>query len=170
MLTENEIRRYDRPNNFPQSRLLLSDRGGLALDVLPSGVRSWVYRYRRQDGKRMKMVLGRYPDLSLKAAREERDKLAGLVARGQSPAEERQKERFEEKEREEGRGSDPTLAQFTAVIGGILSRYAAAWITRFFLLSETSRSKRLRRLTSGSFSSKSAMLDTRRPHCFSGPC
>jgi integrase len=113
MLTENEIRRYDRPNNFPQSRLLLSDRGGLALDVLPSGVRSWVYRYRRQDGKRMKMVLGRYPDLSLKAAREERDKLAGLVARGQSPAEERQKERFEEKEREEGRGSDPTLAQFT---------------------------------------------------------
>ena len=113
MLTDNEIRRYDSPKNWPSSRMLLSDRGGLALDVLPSGVRSWVYRYRRQDGKRMKMVLGRYPDLSLKAAREERDKLAGQVAHGESPAEKRLQEKFEQKERAEGRGNDPTLAQFT---------------------------------------------------------
>ncbi len=113
MLTDNEIRRYDSPKNWPSSRMLLSDRGGLALDVLPSGVRSWVYRYRRQDGKRMKMVLGRYPDLSLRVAREERDKLAGQVARGESPAEKRLQEKFEQKERAEGRGSDPTLAQFT---------------------------------------------------------
>jgi hypothetical protein len=58
------------------------------------------------------MVLGRYPDLSLKTAREERDRLAGQVVRGVSPAEERQKERFEQKERAEGRGSDPTLTEF----------------------------------------------------------
>jgi integrase len=113
MLTDNEIRRFDSPKNWPKKRLLLSDRGGLALDVMPSGIRSWVYRYRRQDGSRMKMTLGRYPDLNLKAARDERDKLAGQVARGESPADQRQKEKFEQKEREEGRGSDPTLSQFT---------------------------------------------------------
>lgn len=112
MLTDNEIRRYDSTKNWPAKRLLLSDRGGLALDVLPSGVRSWVYRYRSQDGKRLKMVLGRYPDLTLRAAREERDKLAGQVARGESPAEQRQQQRFEQKERAEGRGTDPTLRQF----------------------------------------------------------
>ena len=33
MLTDNEIRKYDSPKNWPQKRLLLTDRGGLALDV-----------------------------------------------------------------------------------------------------------------------------------------
>ena len=41
------------------------------------------------------------------------NKLAGQVARGESPAEKRLQEKFEQKERAEGRGSDPTLAQFT---------------------------------------------------------
>jgi integrase len=110
MLTDNEIRRYDSPKNWPLKRLLLTDRGGLALDVLPSGVRSWVFRYRSKAGVRCKLTIARYPDLSLRAAREERDKLAGQVARGLSPAHEQKRE---QKEREQGRGSDPTLAQFT---------------------------------------------------------
>jgi integrase len=113
MLTDNEIRRYDSPKNWPSKRLLLTDRGGLALDVLPSGVRSWVFRYRSKAGVRSKMTIARYPDLSLRAAREERDKLAGQVARGVSPAHEQKAQKLEQKEREEGRGSDPTLGQFT---------------------------------------------------------
>jgi integrase len=112
MLTDNEIRRYDSPKNWPRKRLLLTDRGGLALDVLPSGVRSWVYRYRSQDGTRCKLTIARYPDLSLRVAREERDKLAGQVARGVSPAHQQKEQKREQKEREQGRGSDPTLAQF----------------------------------------------------------
>ena len=112
MLTDREISKYDSPKNWPTKRLLLSDRGGLALDVLPSGVRSWIYRYRSQDGSRCKLTIARYPDLSLKGAREERDKLAGQVARGLSPADEQKKQRREQKERAEGRGNDPTLAQF----------------------------------------------------------
>jgi hypothetical protein len=113
MLTDNEIRRYDSPKNWPQKRLLLSDRGGLALDVLPSGVRSWVFRYRSKAGVRSKVTIARYPDLSLRAAREERDKLAARVAHGVSPAHEQKEQKREQKEREQGRGSDPTLAQFT---------------------------------------------------------
>jgi hypothetical protein len=50
---------------------------------------SWLYRY-RVNGKPEKVAIGRYPDLSLKAARDERDAMAGLVSRGQSPAREKQ--------------------------------------------------------------------------------
>ena len=64
------------------------DGNGLLLDITPGGVRSWVYRY-RINGKREKLVLGRYPNMSLKAARAERDKKAALVAKGESPALER---------------------------------------------------------------------------------
>lgn len=112
MLTDNEIRRFDSSKNWPTKRLLLTDRGGLALDILPSGLRSWVFRYRSKAGVRCKMTIARYPDLGLKAAREERDKLAGQVARGLSPAHDKKVERQEQKNREEGRGSDPTLSQF----------------------------------------------------------
>ncbi|MFL6429033.1 MAG: tyrosine-type recombinase/integrase, partial [Acidobacteriaceae bacterium] len=112
MLTDTEIRRYDSSKNWPSKRLLLTDRGGLALDVLPSGVRSWVFRYRSKAGVRSKMTIARYPDLSLRAAREERDKLAGQVARGLSPAHEQKAQKLEQKERAEGRGSNPDLRAF----------------------------------------------------------
>ena len=51
------------------ARYLVSDGRGLSLDVLPSGVKSWMYRY-RHDGKPQKVTLGRYPDLTLKATRD----------------------------------------------------------------------------------------------------
>ena len=53
------------------SRYSKADGGGLLLDVTPGGVKSWVFRY-RVNGKRDKLVIGRYPDVSLKAARDER--------------------------------------------------------------------------------------------------
>jgi integrase len=49
---------------------------------------SWVFKY-RLNGKQDKLVIGRYPDLTLKKAREMRDKLAARVAEGKSPAEEK---------------------------------------------------------------------------------
>jgi integrase len=74
------------------------------LDVTPGGVRSWVFRY-RLNGNREKLVLGRYPDLSLKAARAQRDKLAGQVAIGESPAQERKLARA-------GMPTNPTMRDF----------------------------------------------------------
>jgi hypothetical protein len=118
MLTDNEIRRYDSPKNRSQKRLLLSDRGGLALDVLPSGVRSWVFRYRSKAGVRSKVTIARYPDLSLRAAREERDKLAVQVARGVSPAHE---------QRAEGARARPRDRCYPrAIHGALVSRARAA--------------------------------------------
>jgi hypothetical protein len=60
------------------ARYLITDGRGLSLDVLASGVKSWMYRY-RQDGAYGKVTLGRYPDLTLKAARDKRDELAAQV-------------------------------------------------------------------------------------------
>jgi integrase len=86
------------------SRYSKADGGGLMLDVTPGGVKSWVFRY-RLNGKREKMVIGRYPDLPLKAARERRDVLAGRVARGESPA-------TEEKLARAGLSTNPTVREF----------------------------------------------------------
>ena len=57
---------------------------GLFIEVKDSGVKSWHYRY-TIDGKQERLVIGRYPDLSLKDARHIRDESASLVARGISP-------------------------------------------------------------------------------------
>ena len=51
---------------------------------------SWIFKY-RLNGSQDKLVMGRYPDLTLKKAREMRDKLAAQVAEGKSPAEEKRK-------------------------------------------------------------------------------
>lgn len=57
---------------------------GLFLDITTTGVKSWWYRY-SLNGKQERLVIGRYPDLSLKDARQVRDESASLVAKGISP-------------------------------------------------------------------------------------
>src|ERR1035438_167656 len=86
------------------SRYLVSDGRGLSLDVLPSGKMSWLYRYRR-NASNEKVTLGRYPDLTLKAARTKRDDLAAQVADGKSPAQEIKKAKA-------GGASTPTVREF----------------------------------------------------------
>ena len=68
---------------------LVRDGDGLNLMVHPSGKMSWVYRY-RVNGNPGKMHLGRYPDVSLKRAREKRNEQRSLVnGDGKSPAQEK---------------------------------------------------------------------------------
>jgi hypothetical protein len=66
-------------------RIQKADGNGLSLDVVPSGKKSWLYRYRLL-GDYGRVTLGRYPDLSLKAARKKRDEMAVKVANGIDPA------------------------------------------------------------------------------------
>ncbi|WP_180111002.1 MULTISPECIES: tyrosine-type recombinase/integrase [unclassified Acinetobacter] len=63
---------------------------GLFIDVKESGVKSWHYRYSLA-GKQERLVIGRYPDLSLKDARQIRDESASLVAKGISPKQDKAK-------------------------------------------------------------------------------
>jgi integrase len=86
------------------ARYLVSDGKGLSLDVLPSGVMSWLFRYRR-NGKQERLALGRYPAMSLALARQERDKKAGQVASGKSPATEKKLARA-------GLATSPTVREF----------------------------------------------------------
>jgi integrase len=86
------------------SRYSKADGGGLLLDVTEGGVKSWVFRY-RLNGKREKLVIGRYPDVTLKAARDERAKMAAQVAKGESPAAERKLART-------GLTTNPTVKEF----------------------------------------------------------
>lgn len=63
---------------------------GLFIEVKESGVKSWHYRY-SLNGKQERLVIGRYPDLSLKDARQVRDESASLVAKGISPRQNKNK-------------------------------------------------------------------------------
>lgn len=70
-------------------RYYVSDGRGLWLEIFPTGGLSWRYRYRLK-GKAEKVALGKYPEMTLKAARQKRDELALMVASGQSPATQKQ--------------------------------------------------------------------------------
>lgn len=85
-LTAEKIKTY-RPK---AARYAIADGRGLFLDVTPGGSFSWFFRY-NQNGRREKLNLGPYPEISLKRAREKRDEYAVQVAEGNSPAEEKRK-------------------------------------------------------------------------------
>lgn len=67
----------------------LSAGRGLTLIVMPDGAKYWRLRY-RFGGKEKELSIGRpYPELSLKAAESEADRLRQTLAAGQDPAEQR---------------------------------------------------------------------------------
>ena len=61
-----------------------SDARGLYLVVSASAARKWVYRY-RMDGKSHDLGLGSYPQISLKQARQQRDRHESERLQGQNP-------------------------------------------------------------------------------------
>lgn len=71
----------------PQEKeYLLADGSGLYLRVLPSGGKSWVYKYRRPlDGKQAKVLIGNVNDYSLKVARQKAREYRMLLDDGKDP-------------------------------------------------------------------------------------
>jgi Integrase len=64
-------------------RYSLHDNEGLYLEIQPSGVKTWRYRVYGEKKER-KLTIGRYPDFSLKEAREKRNELRKKLAFGES--------------------------------------------------------------------------------------
>jgi len=64
---------------------------GLYLEVWQSGAKSWRLRFMR-NRRRQRINLGRFPEVSLSAARAERDRLIQAIRSGRSPADERRKQ------------------------------------------------------------------------------
>lgn len=62
----------------------LNDAEGLVLFVSRRGAKKWHFRFTWM-GKQQRVAVGSYPELSLKTAREQRDDLRALVARGVDP-------------------------------------------------------------------------------------
>ena len=74
--------RNAKPASKPKK---IFDERGLFLLVQPSGGKLWRLKYRYL-GKEKKLSLGRFPDVSLKMARERRDDARTLLANGADPA------------------------------------------------------------------------------------
>lgn len=80
-------------NARPQDKAFkLSDGGGLFLEVLPTGGKSWRMKY-RIDGQEKRIVFGLWPDISLKQARQRRDEARSLVAQGIDPGAKRKQDK-----------------------------------------------------------------------------
>lgn len=86
MLTDAQCRNATCPSDRRQARF--SDSGGLYLQVSPAGSRRWFWKYRIA-GAEKALALGRYPDVSLTAARRARDAARLQKAGGRDPVEAR---------------------------------------------------------------------------------
>jgi integrase len=71
----------------------LADSGGLYLLVTPAGGRLWRLKY-RVAGVEKKLALGRYPDVTLAAAREARDAARKARSAGADPAADKRRQRI----------------------------------------------------------------------------
>jgi integrase len=88
----------------------LTDGGGLLLEVLPSGTKTWRFKY-HLNGKREKVTIGSYPAFTIKQARDRHETLRALVERGESPAKSKQSAAAAQKVADERRVTFRTFAQ-----------------------------------------------------------
>ncbi len=78
----------------PKEKLYLkADGGGLCLAVSPSGGKLWRWCYRFH-GKCQTLSLGKWPEISLEAARTRRDDARALLAAGRHPTREKKAEKL----------------------------------------------------------------------------
>ncbi len=92
MLTDTKIK-----NSKPKDKLYrMADSNGLAIEITPSGIKHWRYRY-RFNGKASMISLGKYPKVGLKDARYRRDEQRELLERGINPSEYRSQKTSQEK-------------------------------------------------------------------------
>lgn len=91
-LSEAEIKRTKETGK----RKLLFDGDGLYLEISPTGARLWRLKY-RVDGQEKRMALGKWPEVSLEAARELRAEARKLVRGGVDPVSARKSEAEAEK-------------------------------------------------------------------------
>lgn len=75
----------------PKDRVFaVADEKGLGIEVAVSGSKLWRFRYRFA-GKARNLSFGRYPEVSLKEARQRRDEARGILRDGIDPGAERKK-------------------------------------------------------------------------------
>lgn len=99
-----------------QTAYVLRDGRGLLLIVEPHGSKLWRLDYRRPGtGKRNMLALGRFPEMTLKRAREKRDEARRLLADGIDPGAQRKAE------------ARATAETFEAVAREWFAKFAEQW-------------------------------------------
>lgn len=98
----------------------LSDGGGLQLWVTPAGGKLWRLAY-RFGGKQKKLSIGTYPDVSLAAAREQREDAKRLLASGVDPGQRKQAAK-REKANIEAIEKANTEATFDAIAAELMAK------------------------------------------------
>jgi len=122
----------------------LSDTGGLQLWVQPNGSKYWRLDY-RYDGKRKTLALGVYPRMSLREARDAREKARQLLSTGRDPSQIRKQAKIARavassntfssiaqallKKKQEEKLAEATLVKFEWLTGLASSQFGARPIT-----------------------------------------
>ena len=91
MLTDADCKNAKCPPEKRRERF--ADAGGLYLEVSPKGAKRWFLKYRKA-GKESRLALGSYPAVSLKAARQARDKAKDGRAQGLDPVQAKKAEKL----------------------------------------------------------------------------
>lgn len=82
-------------NAIPREKIFrIFDEKGLYIEISPKGGKYWRFKY-RYIGKEKRVAFGVYPEVSLKEAREKRDKARKQLADGLDPAQERKLEKLQ---------------------------------------------------------------------------
>jgi integrase len=86
MLTDPDCRNAACPAD--KKRVRLTDGAGLYLEVSPAGSKRWFWKF-YPNGKESRLALGSYPEVTLKAARKERDNARTTRQSGTNPVQQR---------------------------------------------------------------------------------
>lgn len=105
-------------------RYKLADSRGLYLEVLPSGSKSWRWKYRFA-GKENRLSFGHYPEVTLAEARDRRAEAAALLRAGKDPSVERRKSLAEAVVRSAQTFETIARDWYRSQEGGWTPRYAA---------------------------------------------
>lgn len=122
MLTDAQCRNAVCPPDKKQSKLY--DAGGLFLEISPAGSKRWFLKYRIET-KEKKLALGRYPDVTLTAARKARDAAKIQKSDGIDPLQARQVEKL--------KATVGTGDTFTATASDWLQRGKPNWSDTHYL-------------------------------------
>jgi integrase len=116
MLTDVDCKNATCPPDKKRARL--TDSGGLYLEVAPTGSRRWFWKFRK-GASDSRVALGRYPDVSLKAARLARDKAKHQRADGVDLGQARKVEKL--------KATNPAGDTFRVVVWEWFEKQAPQW-------------------------------------------
>ncbi len=127
MLTDAACRNASCPADKPRARF--ADAGGFYLEVAAAGPKRWFMKY-RFGGKEKHLALGNYPLVSLKEARDGRDKAKRARVEGEDPVQAHRVSKIINKAASAQTFEAVAREFFETKKAGWSPKYAARWIER----------------------------------------